>query len=146
MSDRAREREESATSPVAFLRHPWDKSGRTGTRGGDLLAKAWLQIIAILLGLGVALLARAADTATLDTPASVPAGTGILVKWTGPGRNWDRIGVVPVGAPDDESPDAPWSTYATGTEVWITAPETPGEYEVRIFASRRPSKNRGSSG
>jgi len=98
-----------------------------------MFAKALLPISAVLIGLLGTCLAWAADTATLDTPPSVPAGAGIPVKWTGPGKQWDRIGVVPVGAPDSESPDAPWSTYATGNQVWIIAPETPGEYEVRYL-------------
>jgi len=96
-------------------------------------AKAWLPIIAILLGLLGTRLAWAADTATLDTPPSVPAGARFLVKWAGPGRGWDRIAIVLAGAPDNASPDSPWSKYAQGTEVWLLAWETPGEYEVRYL-------------
>ena len=97
-----------------------------------MFEKALLQIVAIgltLLGTG---LARAADQATLGVPASVAAGAGFSVTWTGPGRQWDRIGIVPAGAPD-VSPDTPQSTYASSSPVSITAPELPGEYEVRYF-------------
>jgi hypothetical protein len=96
-------------------------------------AKALLQIAAMVLCLAAAFPARAADTATIAAPASVPAGARISVKWTGPGGQWDRIGIVPVGAPD-RSPETPQSQYAAGNPVLITAPEVPGEYEVRYFS------------
>jgi von Willebrand factor type A domain-containing protein len=98
-----------------------------------MLGRGLLQIISISLSLIVTGLARAADTASLDVPASVPAGAPVSVTWTGPGRQWDRIGIVPVGAPD-RSPDAPQSSYASGNPVSISAPDQPGEYEVRYFS------------
>lgn len=98
-----------------------------------MFAKALPPILALLMGLLGTCLVWAADTATLDLPASVPAGAQIAVNWTGPGRQWDRIAIVPVGAPDGTSPDAPWSTYATGKKVSITAPDKPGQYEVRYL-------------
>jgi hypothetical protein len=39
---------------------------------------------------------------------------------------------VPAGAPD-KSPETPQSAYARGASASITAPEVPGEYEVRYF-------------
>ena len=94
-----------------------------------MFAKASLQLAALVLCLAMVVRARAADTATIDTPASVPAGAQISVAWTGPGRQWDRIGIVPVGAPN-ESPQTPLSTYASGHPVSIAAPEVPGERGV----------------
>ncbi len=102
-----------------------------------MFEKALLQIVAIVLTVLGASLAVAADTATLGAPASVPAGARLSVTWTGPGRQWDRIGVVPAGAPD-VSPDTPQSTYASSTPASITAPELPGEYELRYFG-RNPN-------
>src|SRR4051812_16286776 len=97
-----------------------------------MLEKSFLQVVAMVFTLLGASLAFAADQATLSAPASVPAGARFSVSWTGPGRQGDRIGIVPAGAPD-KSPDTPQSVYASGTPVSITAPDLPGEYEVRYF-------------
>jgi len=93
-----------------------------------------MPIVLILLGAG---LASAADTATLVAPASVAAGARFSVTWAGPGRQWDRIGIVPAGAPD-VSPETPQSSAASGKSVSIAASELPGEYEVRYFG-REPN-------
>jgi hypothetical protein len=100
-----------------------------------MLTNAVLRMTAVLVALGVTARAWAAAPATLDAPASVPAGSEIKVAWTGPGGEWDRIGIAPASAPDRPSPDAPQSTYATGNAVTITVPDEPGAYEVRYFSS-----------
>ncbi|HWP04944.1 MAG TPA: VWA domain-containing protein [Polyangiaceae bacterium] len=97
-----------------------------------MFEKALLQIVAMILTLLAAGVAGAADKATLSAPASVPAGARFSVAWTGPGRQWDRIGIVPAGAPD-VSPGTPQSAYASTPPAAITAPDLPGEYEVRYF-------------
>ena len=97
-----------------------------------MFEKSLLQIIAIVLTLLATGLAGAADKATLGAPASVPAGSRFSVTWTGPGRQWDRIGIVAAGAPD-VSPDTPQSSPASGASVSIAAPEVSGAYEVRYF-------------
>src|SRR3954465_12596063 len=94
-----------------------------------------LRMSAVLLALGVPARASAAGPATLDAPASVPAGSAIKVAWAGPGGQWDRIGIAPANAPDRPSPDAPQSTYATGNAVTIVVPDEPGAYEGRYFSS-----------
>jgi len=100
-----------------------------------MLTNALLRMTAVLLALGVTARAWAAAPATLDAPASVPAGSAIKITWTGPGGQWDRIGIAPASAPDRPSPDTPQSTYATGNAVTIVVPDEPGTYEVRYFSS-----------
>lgn len=102
-----------------------------------MFVKSLLKIVGIVLTLLGAGVARAADTATLGAPASVPAGARFSVTWTGPGRQWDRIGIVAAGAPD-VSPDTPQSSPASGKSVSIAAPELQGDYEVRYFG-REPN-------
>ncbi|HEX5098692.1 MAG TPA: VWA domain-containing protein, partial [Polyangiaceae bacterium] len=97
-----------------------------------MIGKVLLRIVAIVVTLLGAGLAGAADKATLGAPASVPAGARFSVTWTGPGRQNDRIGIVPASAPD-VSPATPQSTSASGSSASIAAPEVPGEYEVRYF-------------
>ena len=102
-----------------------------------MFEKPLLKLVAIVSTLLGAGLASAADTATLTAPASVTAGARFSVTWTGPGRQWDRIGIVAAGAPD-VSPDTPQSGPASGKSVSIAAPEVAGEYEVRYFG-REPN-------
>ena len=97
-----------------------------------MFEKPLLRVIGVVLFLLGTASASAADTATLGAPASVPAGARFNVTWTGPGRQWDRIGIVAAGAPD-VSPDTPQSSPASGKSVSVAAPELPGEYEVRYF-------------
>ena len=48
--------------------------------------------------------AGAEPPASLDAPTRAPAGSRVVIKWTGPGNSMDRIGVVPTGAPDATFP------------------------------------------
>lgn len=68
-------------------------------------------------------------TATVEAPASVPAGSMLPVQWTGPGRQGDFISIDAVGA-DDRS----YGNYEypqRGNPVEIRVPDEPGEYLVR---------------
>jgi hypothetical protein len=82
---------------------------------------------------GVEQIAWAEGSATLDAAASAPAGSEIPVRWTGPHRAWDRIGVVKAGTPDS-APGSGFSAPVGNNPVILSLPEEPGEYELRYFA------------
>lgn len=69
--------------------------------------------------------------ATLDVPASAPAGARVPAKWTGPNNEGDFITVV---KPDDER--GAYTNYFGPKDTdpddgKVTLPARPGEYEVR---------------
>ena len=70
--------------------------------------------------------------ATLDAPDSVPAGSTILVGWTGPDDSGDNVQVGPL--------DGGYSDYSyttDGNPAEIVAPAEPGTYELRyVFQDR----------
>lgn len=70
-----------------------------------------------------------AVTATLDFPSSVPAGSPITVKWTGPNNERDYITIAPKGSPDRKYLSY-WYT-SKGSPATLKAPKNPGKYEVR---------------
>ncbi|WPB83944.1 vWA domain-containing protein [Sediminicoccus rosea] len=72
-------------------------------------------------------------TATLEAAADAPAGSEVLVRWTGPRAPGSWVGIVPAGA----APGA----YVSGGFVYVedaanplplTAPAAPGAYEIRF--------------
>ncbi|MEO8180485.1 MAG: VWA domain-containing protein [Deltaproteobacteria bacterium] len=102
-------------------------------------ARALLRLVLGLWGALWALgTAWAEGSATLDAPASVPAGSDILVRWTGPQRRFDRIGAVKVGAPDSASA-SDFSAPVGSNPLAVLTPEEPGDYELRYFA-REPNE------
>ena len=72
--------------------------------------------------------------ATLDAPAKAPAGSRVVIKWTGPGNSMDRIGVVPAGAPDATFPNGLPCYPAASDPATVRLPEQPGEYELRYIS------------
>ena len=67
-------------------------------------------------------------TAELDAPASVAAGDRFEVQWTGPSNKLDYVGIG--------DRNRPYTTYAytkAGNPTALTAPDQPGEYELRYF-------------
>ncbi len=85
--------------------------------GGILLAKQAVRIVA--------------SRATLDAPATVIAGSTILIKWTGPRGRGAWITIVEPGA--SESSYGAYQTTAEGTSpLELAAPGEPGEYEIRF--------------
>ena len=72
--------------------------------------------------------------ATLDVPASVPAGETIDVAWQGPDHRGDYLTVV--------SPDTPAGEYgeyvytSTGNPAALPAPTKPGSYEIRYLTGQ----------
>jgi hypothetical protein len=72
-------------------------------------------------------------TATLQGPASVVGGNSVNVDVTGPHNAYDKICILPAGAPDDAKNDKS-SSYTYGhARVSVVAPEQPGEYELRYL-------------
>lgn len=75
--------------------------------------------------------------ATLQAPASVVAGAHFQVSWTGPDNSGDYITIV---APDAAA--AEYGTYietARGRTLDLSAPVTPGAYELRYVTARSKS-------
>jgi Ca-activated chloride channel homolog len=78
---------------------------------------------------------------SLTAPAEVAAGAEFEVSWTGPDAPNDYLTIVPVGAGDGEYGDYRYTRE--GATLRLTAPDAPGDYEVRyqnaqgVFA-RRP--------
>ncbi|MCP4221598.1 MAG: VWA domain-containing protein [bacterium] len=73
-------------------------------------------------------------TATVEGPAKVGAGSPFEVKWTGPNNRADYITIVPEGA--DHRKYLSYSYTKHGSPGKITAPDTPGAYEIRYVTSQ----------
>jgi Ca-activated chloride channel family protein len=72
-------------------------------------------------------------TATLDATAEITAGGLVSVQWTGPKAPASWIGIVPVGAaPGDYINGAFVYVEDAATPLSLTAPATPGRYEIRF--------------
>ncbi|MCP5048965.1 MAG: VWA domain-containing protein [bacterium] len=85
------------------------------------------------------ILARAKITvisvsATLDFPSSVPAGSPIIVKWTGPNYEKDYITIAPKGSPDRKYLN--FSYTSEGSPLTLQATDKPGKYEIRYIMNR----------
>ncbi|WP_222564181.1 VWD domain-containing protein [Novilysobacter antarcticus] len=68
-------------------------------------------------------------TASLDIPASAPAGSKMAVKWTGPGYPHDFIAVARPGT--DARSVAEHGATNDGNPLRVTVPREPGVWEVR---------------
>ena len=71
---------------------------------------------------------------TLQAPAEVAAGKPFQVTWTGPNGPTDYITIVAAG-----SPAGSYNSYAytaAGNPATITAPTTPGKYEIWYASDR----------
>jgi hypothetical protein len=79
--------------------------------------------------LGTAPLTVADVRATLDAPASVPAGTRVTVAWTGPDGVGDFVSIDAPGSP--EKTYGGYGLTARGTPVTVEVPKDPGTYELR---------------
>jgi hypothetical protein len=69
--------------------------------------------------------------ATIAVPATVAAGAGLAISWTGPGHARDFITIVPAGTA--EGTYAVYAYTSKGTPLTMQAPDAPGEYEVRYL-------------
>jgi len=72
-----------------------------------------------------------ATAATLDAPVQVAAGAKFQVAWTGPNNEGDYVGV------GEANPrEQPYITYVYATKgnpLTLSAPDKPGDYELRYF-------------
>ena len=69
--------------------------------------------------------------ASVNAPATVPAGTRFKVKWQGPGEGKDMIMIA---TPDQKATSFVGIAYIyQGNPVIIKAPDKPGTYEVRYI-------------
>ncbi|MCP5048964.1 MAG: VWA domain-containing protein [bacterium] len=75
-----------------------------------------------------------AVSATLDCPASAPAGSSVTVKWTGPDNQRDYITIVPKDAPDRKF--LKYSYTSRGSPCTIQTADKPGQYEVRYIMNQ----------
>jgi hypothetical protein len=84
-----------------------------------------------LLALGLAFVpnAAAAQGATIEAPAEVPAGSEISVSWTGPNATTDFISIDPAGAPSTQYGSYVYATVAQPAS--LSVPDVPGSYEIR---------------
>jgi hypothetical protein len=87
-------------------------------------------LLALLLASGLVLAQPATESkATLEAPASVPAGNSFEVKWTGPGAAQDFISIDAAGAPDTTYGD--YAYPSAGNPITLKAPDAAGQYVVR---------------
>jgi Ca-activated chloride channel homolog len=73
---------------------------------------------------------------TLEAPAEVAAGSDFEVVWTGPDGPSDYLTIVPAGS--DEGTYLDYSYTTEGSPITLTAPEEPGDYEIRYRTDRLP--------
>jgi len=72
-------------------------------------------------------------TATIDATAEITAGGLVSVQWTGPNAPASWIGIVPVGAAPGEYINGAFVyVEEAATPLSLTAPATPGRYEIRF--------------
>ena len=70
--------------------------------------------------------------ASLQAPASAPAGSTIDVVWTGPNYSEDYLGIGRAGA-DGSNQWENWTYTRDGAPAKLLVPATPGEYVIRYF-------------
>ena len=71
--------------------------------------------------------------ASLDAPATAPAGSTVQITWNGPDYRNDFIGVSPIDDP------AGYENYAytrDGSPVSVEMPTVPGRYELRYYVNQ----------
>ncbi len=77
---------------------------------------------------------------TIEATSEVIAGAAFQVQWTGPDAVQDYITIVPKGAP--EGTYASYAYTRDGSPMTLTAPPTPGPYELRYSTDRSDAKGR----
>ena len=79
-------------------------------------------------------------SATLETINPVPAGSNLLVTWTGPNDQNDYIAFNEVG--DDLNGEISYAYLkkSTGDSIAIDVPTTPGTYELRYIQNGKPKR------
>ncbi len=72
--------------------------------------------------------------AAVDGPDEVPAGSTVLVQWTGPAATGDFVSLAAVGQPASAHED--YSYLDDGGPVTLAVPGIPGNYELRYVQGR----------
>ena len=98
----------------------------------------------VLFSLVAAGLAQA-QTASIQAPEQAPIGGKIELSWTGPGKDYDSIYLVPAGAPDKARGIHSTAILSKKNPLRLTMAEEPGDYELRYghekqIIARRPIK------
>jgi|GEM_PF-481141 len=75
-------------------------------------------------------------TASLRAPAEVGAGEAFEVVWDGPAGPGDYLTIVPAGARDGAFHLTSTAQARDGSPARLTAPDEPGEYEVRYVLNQ----------
>ncbi|SOC04374.1 Ca-activated chloride channel family protein [Rhodobacter sp. JA431] len=73
--------------------------------------------------------------ASVSGPATAPAGSRIMVDWTGPNAPQDKVMIVAVGETSDPHTDQAFT--AKGSPVELRIATTPGQYELRYVMNAR---------
>ena len=68
-------------------------------------------------------------SATVNAPASAPAGSDVPITWTGPAYTRDFLTIVKVGTADDKRDK--YTYVEKGSPLTVEAPSEPGDYEIR---------------
>lgn len=75
----------------------------------------------------------------LDAPERATAGTLIEVSWTGPGNNYDSVGVYRPGAADDAKAESYVAILNQKNPVDLKLPATHGDLELRYRTAQSAS-------
>ena len=76
-------------------------------------------------------------SASLQAAESVAAGALLEVNWTGPDNPQDFITIVAAGAPEGHY-ESGYQYTSKGSPVKLTAPDAPGNYELRYLMGQSP--------
>ncbi|MES1263409.1 MAG: VWA domain-containing protein, partial [Peristeroidobacter soli] len=92
-----------------------------------------------IMGVGDTVIARqaievGAVTATVTAPAQVAAGAKFKVRWTGPNNPRDYVTMVKAGTA--EKTYERYAYTSTGSTLELTAPDVPGDYELRYATGK----------
>ncbi|MGY1425252.1 hypothetical protein [Lysobacter sp. A289] len=72
--------------------------------------------------------------ATLEIPATAPAGSTITVNWTGPDYTDDYIAIAEPDA--DSREELNYTRTRSGNPLKLKLPDAPGTYEVRYILNQ----------
>jgi Ca-activated chloride channel family protein len=79
-----------------------------------------------------------ATTATVSPESvTVPAGSEVSIRWTGPDNKGDYVTIVAQGAAEGDYLD--YTYTRKGSPVQIRVPDTPGAYEIRYVTGQSRS-------
>jgi Ca-activated chloride channel homolog len=100
--------------------------------GGNVRNLAFVILAAVLVASGCG--KAPGVVVELRAPAEIQAGSLFDITWTGPDSVGDYVTIVPAGSPEGD-----WADYGytrDGNPITLTAPFTPGSYEIRYATER----------